>query len=77
MKEEYDDLFEKEKDIKENLESIYKLISLIDPNKENFTSTLNAIEDVNIEEEQDTVIQQKSLKRTTKADYLPYGSEDN
>ncbi len=77
MKEEYDDLFEKENDIKENLESIYKLISLIDPNKENFASTLNAIEDVNIEDEQDTVIQQKSLKRTTKADYLPYGSEDN
>ena len=77
MKEEYDDSFEKENDIKENLESIYKLISLIDPNKENFASTLNAIEDVNIEDEQDTVIQQKSLKRTTKADYLPYGSEDN
>ncbi len=77
MKEEYDDLFEKENDIKEDLESIYKLLSLIDPNKENFASALNAIEDVNIKDEQDTVIQQKSLKRTTKADYLPYGSEDN
>jgi hypothetical protein len=77
MKEEYDDLFEKENDIKEDLESIYKLLSLIDPNKENFASALNAIEDVNIKDEQDTVIQQKSLKRTTKADYLPYGSDDN
>jgi hypothetical protein len=77
MKEEYDDLFEEENDIKDNLESIYKLISLIDPDKENFKSTLNAIEDVSIEDEQDTIVQQKSLKRTTKADYLPYGSDDN
>lgn len=71
MNKELEDFFQRNNEIKGNMEDIYKLLLTIDQDKENFKSSFESIKKI-YNDDTDTKIQTKKLEITNKSYYIKH-----